>query len=245
MHICLPFFIMDYLHGKFVYMQSSYQLIKIQILLGLLIVSVSCTRSSECPEQINLLPMFGNSIKCPEQLAADITFTNEMDKQFQGNRKKAAQDRVARAWDYFNRNVQDTAMMRFNQAWLLDSMNADVYWGFGNLLGNNKKHKEALSLFKKSLKLNPINPVVWASTGQAYGNSYMQTSDRKELDSCIYYFRRSYLLDSSNGGTCSKLTFAYLEAMQKDSAKKFQALTDKIDPQLLSLEIREKIKDLK
>ena len=189
--------------------------------------------------------MFGNSIKCPEQLAADIAFTHEMDMEFQGDRKKAVQDRLARAWDYFNRNVEDTAMMRFNQAWLLDSMNADVYWGFGNLLGNNKKHQEALPLFKKSLRLNPADPVVWASAGQAYGNSYMQTHDKKELDSCIYYFKRSYQLDASHGGTCSKLTFAYLEAMQKDSAQKFQALTDRIDPQLLSLEIREKIKDLK
>ena len=226
-------------------MQTSYQLIKIQCLLSLLLVSTSCSRSSECPEQINLQPMFGNSIKCPEQLEADIIFIKEMSEQFQGDRKKAAKDRVARAWDYFNRNIEDTAMMRFNQAWLLDSMNADVYWGFGNLLGNNKKHKEALPLFKKSLRLNPVNPVVWASTGQGYGNSYMQTKDKKELDSCIYYFRRSYLLDSSNGETCSKLTFAYLEAMQMDSAKKFQALTDQINPQLLPLEIREKIKNMK
>lgn len=157
----------------------------------------------------------------------------------------AAQDRVSRAWDYFNLNAGDTAMMRFNQAWLLDSMNADVYWGFGNLLGNDKKHGEAISLFKRSLRYNPANPVVWASTGQAYGNSYMQSNNRNELDSCIYYFRGSYQLDSSNGGTCSKLTFAYLQAMQKDSAQKFQALTDKINPKLLPFEIREKIKHLK
>lgn len=231
--------------ANLVYMRSSCQLFKIQILLSLLFVSASCTRNSGCPEQINLLPMFGNSVKCPEQLAADLAFITEMSMEFQGDRKKAAQDRVARAWDYFNSNVEDTAMMRFNQAWLLDSLNADVYWGFGNLLGNNKRHQEALPLFKKSLRLNPVNPVVWASTGQAYGNSYMQTSDRKDLDSCIYYFRRSYQLDSSSGTTCSKLTFSYLEAMQMDSAKKFLALTDKIDPQLLPLEIREKIKDMK
>lgn len=33
--------------------------------------------------------------------------------------------------------------MRFNQAWLLDSLNADVYWGFGNLVVckvNSKSH---------------------------------------------------------------------------------------------------------
>lgn len=245
MHTFLPIYFGLSSRVYLLYMLSGYNLMKIQILLSVLFVCTSCSKSSECPEKINLLPMFGNAVKCPEQFAADVAFIAEISKQFQGDRKKAAKDRLARAWDFFNRNVEDTAMMRFNQAWLLDSMNADVYWGFGNLLGNNNKHKEALPFFKKSLRLNPVNPIVWASAGQAYGNSYMQTNDRKELDSCIYYFRRSYQLDPSNGETCSKLTFSYLEAVQIDSAKKFQALTDKIDPHLLTLEIREKLKDMK
>jgi tetratricopeptide (TPR) repeat protein len=218
---------------------------KIHLLLSFVLVSVSCSRYSDCPEGINLLPMFGNLVKCPEQLEADKTFIATMDKDFDGDRKKAAEDRVARAWDFYHQRDEKTAMKRFNQAWLLDSTNADVYWGFGSLIGNQKNEEEALLMFKKSLRLNPGNDIVWASAGQAHGSIYMKGGDSTNLDSCIYYFGRSYDINPSNGKATSGLTIAYTEAMEADSAKKYLAITDKIDPKLVSGEIRKAIRKMK
>lgn len=218
---------------------------KIHLLLSFVLVSVSCSRYSDCPEGINLLPMFGNLVKCPEQLEADKTFIAAMDKDFDGDRKKAAEDRVARAWDFYHQRDEKTAMKRFNQAWLLDSTNADVYWGFGSLMGNQKNEEEALLMFKKSLRLNPGNDIVLASAGQAHGSIYMKGGDSTNLDSCIYYFGRSYDINPSNGKATSGLTIAYTEAMEADSAKKYLAITDKIDPKLVSGEIRKAIRKMK
>lgn len=189
--------------------------------------------------------MYGNAKKCPEQIEADKRFIKEMEQSCGGDRIMAAKDRVARAWNYFDKNVADTAMMRFNQAWLLDSTNADVYWGFGNLLGGQEKFKESLPFFRKSLWLNPDNPRVWEAAGQSYGNMYGDTRDKNEMDSCLYYLRGSFTRDPKGIGTISKLTIAYTYAMQKDSAVKYLKLADKIDTTLVPDEIRKMIRSLR
>jgi tetratricopeptide (TPR) repeat protein len=218
--------------------------VKIPVLAILFLALTACAWVGDCPEKINLLPMYGNAVKCPEQIRADNAFLATVDKQYQGDRKRAAKDWTERAWAYFKRNAPDTAMMRFNQAWLLDSTNADVFWGFGSLLGNQKKFGEAVLLFKKSIHLHPDNPIVWASVGQSYGNLFWQSDNRSELDSCIKYFKGSYRLDPSDGATVSRLTIAYAQAMEKDSAKKYEAITDGIDPRLLPKEVRKMIRKM-
>lgn len=217
---------------------------KIFVLPNLFFTLVASAWTVDCPENINLLPMFGNAVKCPEQIRADSAFLSIVDKQYHGDRKRAAKEWTARAWTYFKRNVPDTAMMRFNQAWLLDSTNADVFWGFGSLLGNQKKIVEAVLLFKKSIRLRPDNPIVWASVGQSYGNLFMRSDNKSELDSCIKYFKGSYRLDPSNAMTVSRLTIAYAHAMEKDSAKKYEAITDGINPGLLPKEVRKMIRKM-
>ena len=189
--------------------------------------------------------MYGNAKKCPEQIAADLVFLRETELQFNGDRKRAAESRIAKAWEYFDANVPDTAMMRFNQAWLLDSTNADIYWGFGNLLGGQEKFQESIVFFKKSLRLNPKNSIVWEAAAQSYGNIYADTRSKKDLDSSIYYLRQSYNLDPKSIGPISKLTMAYLYAMKKDSATKYLKLADEMDPGSVPDEIRQMIRSIK
>lgn len=47
------------------------------------------------------------------------------------------------------------AMRRFNQAWLLDSMNPEVYAGFGSVLHDQGKNCDAMRMMSKALSLNP------------------------------------------------------------------------------------------
>src|SRR5688572_8320435 len=131
-----------------------------KVLFYALFICFGC-RQADCPEGINKLPVYGQIQKCKEQLDNDYKFLQECDKQFK-DRQAAAKFYVDRGWGYFYKNQFDTAMMRFNQAWLLDSLNADVYWGLGNIVGlRDKKLEESLTYFEKSLKIDPTNPRVW------------------------------------------------------------------------------------
>jgi Tfp pilus assembly protein PilF len=47
------------------------------------------------------------------------------------------------------------AMRRFNQAWLLDSNNAEVYAGFAAVLHDQGKNCEAMKMMEDALSRNP------------------------------------------------------------------------------------------
>lgn len=113
-----------------------------------------------CIEKINLLPLYGNVEKCSEQLEADKRFLSYCDSNYP-SRREAAKAHVGMGWNYAEKNDRDTATKRFNQAWLLDSLNADAYWGLGIIQGSKQLYEDAEKLFQKSLSLNAKNEKVW------------------------------------------------------------------------------------
>lgn len=187
--------------------------------------------------------MFGQAKKCPGQIEADKEFLKATDEIFDGDRKKAAQDRIDRGWDYFYKGHMDSAMMRFNQAWLLDSSNADIYWGYGNLLGSQQKFEESLIYFERSLTLNPDNSNAWLSASTSYGQLFFQTKNKELLNKSIDYLKKSVAIDPNNARAYGQLTAAYSYFMQKDSARKYLEITDRLDPSAVNPEVRELLKE--
>jgi tetratricopeptide (TPR) repeat protein len=214
------------------------------ILTILILCFVIGCKSEDCPQGINKLPMYGNQKKCEEQIKYDNDFLAECGKTFE-NRKIASKYHVERAWDYFYKNQLDTAMMRFNQAWLLDSLNADVYWGFGNILGIQSDFKSSIMFFEKSIQLNPDNSKVWQSISTSYGQQFFQTKDIGLLNKTIECLKKSLELDPKNTQVLGQLTGAYSYFMQKDSALRYLRMTDEIDPNMINPEVREILKDKK
>lgn len=199
--------------------------------------AIGCIQSDDCVDGINKLPMYGNMKKCRMQLEDDKNFIAICEKS--PGRKAATLHMVKRGWEYFYKNQLDTSMMRFNQAWLLDSLNADVYWGFGDLVGKQRKFKESLRFFKKSLKLKSDNAKTWSDESISYGNIFFETKDQTYLDSAIISLKNAVRLDSSNPMFYEQLTSCYAYFMQKDSARKYLAITDKLDPRAVRPEVRQ------
>ena len=198
---------------------------------------ISCSSAQECKEGLNLLPMYGNIPKCDEQLKMDKDFISSTTSQFP-NRKTASIALVDKAWGHFYKGDLETSMKRFNQAWLLDSLNADVYWGFGNLLGKKGEFKTSISYFEKSLKIDPNNAKVYEGIATSYGQLFFETKERGLLDKSITALYRANGIDKNNPRILSQLTAAYSYFMQKDSAYKYLKLTDKIDPKTIHPEVR-------
>jgi tetratricopeptide (TPR) repeat protein len=181
--------------------------------------------------------MYGGQKKCDKQFESDQIFLHACDSIF-GDRKTACLHHIKRGWDYFYLNVLDTSMMRFNQAWLLDSTNADIYWGFGNILGTQKKFNESLSFFDMSIRLNPNNSNVWECAATSHGQIFFQTKDITHLNMAIDYLKKSIQLDPTNAKVYGALTASYSYFIQGDSAKKYLELTDKLDPAAINPEVR-------
>ncbi|MGY3212639.1 hypothetical protein [Mucilaginibacter sp. HD30] len=184
--------------------------------------------------------MYGKAKKCPEQLQYDNEFLQSIDKDYT-DRRKAARDVISRAWDFLNKGDHETAMKRFNQAWLLDSLNADVYWGFGNLLGMQGKFKESLKFFDRSLKLNPSNARVWEASSTSYGQLFFKTKNIDLLKTSIKQLKTAITIEPVNARTYAQLTAAYTYFYQKDSARKYLKITDKLDKAAINPEVRKLI----
>jgi tetratricopeptide (TPR) repeat protein len=197
----------------------------------------SCVHSQDCVEGINKLPMYGGVKKCKEQIEADRQFFSECDKEYK-RRTDASAHMVMRGWQYFYAKKLDTSMMRFNQAWLLDSLNSEIYWGFGNLLGAQGKFMESIPFFERSLKLDPNNAKVLHDLSISYGNTFVQTRDKKYLNASISALKKAVNLDPKNPQFYGELTSAYCYFMQKDSAKKYFKITEQLDPNAINPEVK-------
>jgi tetratricopeptide (TPR) repeat protein len=193
--------------------------------------------AQDCPEGINKLPMYGNAKKCPAQIELDSSFVKYYDK-VTGGRKQAAKRYVDIGWKYVYKHVTDTAIMRFNQAWLLDNNNPDIYWGFGNLLGMQQDFKQSVAMFDMAIQLNNHNARLYQDAALSYGNLFYQTKNKDFLDVSIKYLKSAVALDPNNAQAYAQLTMAYTYSMQKDSAKKYLNITDKINPNAVNPEVR-------
>ncbi len=192
-----------------------------------------------CKDGIYKLPEYGRVQKCPEQLEVDKNFIKHVDSLF-ASHKEAARYYANRGWEFFFRDHYDTAMRRFNQSWLLDSMNADVYWGFANILGKQEHYPESMEYFHKSLALNAENEKVWYCASLSLGQLYFQSKDNKYLDSAINYSRRSIALKPT-ADAYLQLAVCYYYYQISDSARKYLSLADTLAPNIVPPDVRHEI----
>lgn len=131
---------------------------------------IFCSFVSACGRTApsNEIPMYGNVPFTPEQNEINDKFIQDVVKQY-GSREAAAEDSVKFGWHYYNeKHDPKTAMKRFNQAWLLDPNNPGAYFGFAFLMGEEDNHDEAIRFYKKTLELDPNQPIPMCNLGREY-----------------------------------------------------------------------------
>lgn len=85
-----------------------------------------------------------------------------------GTREKASQAFVEEGIKFYQQDDYSTAMKRFNQAWIIDPNNPDVFWGFSIIYHDEKNLAEAKKMIDKALDLNLSNPTALADAGRIY-----------------------------------------------------------------------------
>jgi tetratricopeptide (TPR) repeat protein len=201
-----------------------------------------CVQQQDSPQDVNKLPMYGRVKRTNEQLAADNKFIS-IYESLGRSRKAVAAHLVIRGWEYMSAKQLDSSMTNFNQAWLLDSLNADIYWGFADILGMRGKFKASIPFFNRSLQINPVNAKVWNDESTSYGNTFLQTKEKKYLDSTIFCLKKAARLDPQNAQLYSQLSVSYSYVMQKDSARKYLKITEQLDPSAVNPEVKKMLEN--
>lgn len=166
---------------------------------------------------IRLLPKYGHQQKTEHQKQSDETFIKEtmQQEQFKGNRTLASGQMIKFGFDYLYRGDIKTAMYRFNQAYLLDQANTDIFWGFGAVYMQLGLQAQAKKQYEEGLAINTKNTHLLTDLGTYYLIQYygLQPKDKKStdtnLDAAINYMTKSYLLDNKDQNTTFKLSVCY------------------------------------
>lgn len=115
---------------------------------------------------IELLPMYGGKEKTQAMKDADAFFIHWIEKKGM-TRQQGAEKSIDLGWAHFSRGELDTAMKRFNQAWLLDPENGNSYRGFAIItLERGGKPAEVEKLFQLALSKSRVQPEVFVDYGR-------------------------------------------------------------------------------
>jgi tetratricopeptide (TPR) repeat protein len=158
------------------------------------LASLACAglglQSAQAQTDVNLLPKYGAVPKTQAQKAADREFIAGMDKQFKGDRKKAAQEAATRGWQSLRRGNPQEAMRRFNQAWLLDNANGSALWGMAAVQGGTGKGADALKLLQEAEKSLAGDLDFAVDHARALGMAGIQLKDEAMVRQALDRFAR-------------------------------------------------------
>lgn len=183
-----------------------------------------------------LLPKYGQLPKTEDEKIYDGKFINEILKQeqFKGDRTAASNHMIQLGFNYMYRGDLKTAMYRFNQAYLLDSTNTDIYWGYGAIYMTFGQYELAKTQYQEGLSLNPSNTHLLTDYATYYMAIFYEyqimpesvLKDSKEraknyLDSTLYYLNKSYQIDPKDQNTTYKLSTTYWNKGDCENAWRF------------------------
>ncbi len=100
---------------------------------------------------MNELPMYGSKAKSDCYLNTDDRLIDWATREF-GSRELASKDAASRGWKAYYQGDFDTAIKRFNQGWMFDRENPEVYWGFGLIMGQRASPEDPESNLKESIR---------------------------------------------------------------------------------------------
>lgn len=118
--------------------------------------------------RIDEAPMYGGVDRsaAADLRAADDKLIAGATESF-GSRAGAARAWVEQGYRYYQADRLDMAMRRFNQAWLLDPKNPEVYTGFAAVLHDQGKFCDAMNMMDRALSLDaPTFQGIYADAGR-------------------------------------------------------------------------------
>ena len=145
----------------------------------LLLAGCASVQNDPRLRSIDQVPMYGGMDRSlvPELKKADEAFIESTSSAF-GGRERASKRWVEQGFTFYNRDELEMAMRRFNQAWLLDPKNPEVYWGFGAVMHDRGLAFGAYDMEMRAYKLGFRDAGFLADLGRV---AALRTVEAKDL----------------------------------------------------------------
>jgi len=169
------------------------------ILLILAVCLVGCSgHSEEVP--LNEQPMYGNVPPDQELQKIHDKYIKTVIVDY-GSREVAIQEGLKAAWYPYSKNDFKTAMKRFNQVWLLDPNNAQVFYGFGLVMDRQGKTDDAIAFYKKSLEFDPKNEKAMCYLAVISGKKALQDKAYPDFENSLLLYQKAIDITKETGYT--------------------------------------------
>ena len=171
-------------------------------------------------DEIRLLPKYGNAVKTKEQKEADQQLIKTYLAQ-EGTNRRASELLVKIGFDYLYRKDLKTAMYRFNQAWILDPRNENVFWGFGAIYFIFQDFENTLKQYEEGLLINPGSSNILTDKATVYMTKFQAKNNQNDLNLAFDLFNKSYTIDPKNQNTLFKYSVCCLLKNDCKNARKY------------------------
>jgi tetratricopeptide (TPR) repeat protein len=180
-------------------------------ILFILLASIAVARP------INELPMYGG----------------EHDPTVERN-PAFSRDATKLGWKYFYKGELDTAIKRFNQGWMFDRENPEVYWGFGLIMGKRATQEspeinlnESIRFLKIATEKAPQDSRIMsdlAFSNTILGYFYKSQKSNKKLakihfDKAESLFNKAYKIDPNYPPIIGQWSFLHFYSGDYKKAK--------------------------
>lgn len=161
----------------------------------------------------NEIPMYNKMVKDEYLRKVDAEFIASS-REMYGGIHNACIEHVKFGWGYLYRDDYKTSIKRFNQAWLLDSTQSDVYFGFAAycyLTGNMSESELYYNIGKNYDRENKALKIYHTSL-------IMFLTEKKRNNEVISFLKKYELGDSLFSNVEGSIGFYYMEANNYDSS---------------------------
>jgi Tfp pilus assembly protein PilF len=197
-------------------------------------------------ERIDQVPMYGGMDRSQFETLkqADEQLIRDTTKQF-GSREKSSMAFVGTAFNYYQQGDNQRAMARFNQAWLMNPDNPEVYWGFSAILHDAGKFCEGFRLLELGVSKGPMQSAYKPDLAVLYANCAIQNSQISEEEKEQYLAKSEQIfIDAENDQSVPKpyLYFQWARTLNSrgqypqawEVVKKYRAISNRpFDKKLL------------
>lgn len=154
-------------------------------------VAMPTAMAEEPAGNAQTLPMFGQPkiARSESQKKADEDFIRDNVLRYK-TRQAASSAIAAQGWTAVRIKQSDVAMLRFNQAWLLNAKNYSAFWGFGAVLSERSRLVEAIEYLETARELidDPTQrPALLADLGTLHSEYAVRLAADKQLERAHHF----------------------------------------------------------
>jgi tetratricopeptide (TPR) repeat protein len=206
---------------------------KIYILLVLLCFQNVLANSQNIYKE----PIFYRTQKTIKQADAEREFVEKIENS-KISKEEAVDFYITRGWYFYHRNSLDTAMLKFNQAYLLDTENPDVYWGMGCIMGKREQTNNAIDLFKKGLQKDKDHTMLMMHLSSAYvEKTFLPYVSKSNKDRLLFTANRLIVqvIDKDRDNGDAHYRRAIIAFLRKEYAQAWRSLetTKQLTPHII------------